>query len=95
MDNQIEKWRTEVLESMGGMERAQPNPFLFAKIKERIQTATGITVKPAYLRLAFASLALLFVLNVSAIVKTSLGSNKAIVEDYTAQAFSQSYNLYD
>jgi hypothetical protein len=61
-----EQWKQEVLRSLEGAKRAEPNPLLYAGIRERI-AHTAHVVRPAYLTLAAACLALLLVANILAL----------------------------
>lgn len=62
-----EKWITEALESINGIKRAEPNPFLFSKIMNRINSGAVsgyFTFHKAAIGLV--SLILLTALNVAA-----------------------------
>ncbi|TAE21755.1 MAG: hypothetical protein EAZ91_24750 [Cytophagales bacterium] len=65
MDRSKEQWQKEVMGSVEGLERAEPNPFLFAKIQHRIQQASArVAYVPARtVWLVAASFALLALLN--------------------------------
>lgn len=65
MKRKKEQWVDEVFGSLNGLERAEPNPFLFAKIENRIQQASArIACVPARtVWLVAASFALLVFLN--------------------------------
>ncbi|GAB2598700.1 hypothetical protein [Spirosoma areae] len=38
MEPKQEKWVNDILNSIDGVQRAEPNPFLFAKIRNRLTT---------------------------------------------------------
>lgn len=65
MERKKEQWLNDVMGSLDGMERADPNPFLFAKIEHRIQQASArLAYVPARtVWLVAASFALLALLN--------------------------------
>lgn len=64
MESEQEKWIKDVLASTQGIQRPEPSPFLFAKIRDRL----SVPPQPVYLPartvwLAAASFALLAMLN--------------------------------
>ena len=64
MEPKKEKWINDILNSMEGMQRADPGPFLYAKIRNRLQTeAPAVYVSSRTVWLAVASFALLILLN--------------------------------
>jgi hypothetical protein len=64
MEPKKEKWINDILNSTDGMERVEPSPFLFAKIRNRLQTeAPKVIISPRTVWLAVASFALLILLN--------------------------------
>jgi hypothetical protein len=60
MDN--EKWKEEVMSSLLGIKRAEPNPFLFTRIEERIEKKYG-KLAVWKVRLAVAAMLVLLVVN--------------------------------
>ncbi len=96
MIESMEQWKDEVMDSLNGLERVKPNPFLFAKIRDRIGRQEAIeTVGPAGLRLAFASIAILVAINISVLISNSRIGNATGFEDSYSDNFSQSFNLYE
>jgi hypothetical protein len=63
MEPEKEKWINDILSSADGMQRAEPNPFLFAKIRNRLQTEAPVYASPLTVWLTIASFALLVLLN--------------------------------
>lgn len=60
-----EKWKDDVLNSVKGLKRAEPNPFLFTRIKQRLQEEqTAALIPRSKIRWAAAGFALLCALNV-------------------------------
>lgn len=68
-----EKWKDDVLNSLAGVQRAEPGPFLFTRIEASLQAKTGLS--KMQVRLAGVAMVLLIVLNVW--VVTSRGSANA------------------
>lgn len=56
-----ELWKDEVLTSLKGLERAEPNPFLFSRIEARLQAKTGLS--KFQVRLAGVAMLLLLAIN--------------------------------
>lgn len=64
MEPNQEKWVNDILNSLDGVQRAEPSPFLFAKIRNRLsKTPAPIYVSERVAWLTAASFALLFLLN--------------------------------
>jgi len=64
MEPEKDKWINDVLGSIDGMNRAEPGPFLYAKIQHRLKTTpTTAYVPTRTVWLAIASFALLVLLN--------------------------------
>lgn len=64
MEPEKDKWIAEVFDSLNGMQRAEPGPFLFAKIQHRLAGGISPVYVPARtVWLAVASFALLVLLN--------------------------------
>jgi hypothetical protein len=99
MNTQMDKWKEEVLQSIGGMHRAEPNPFLLAKIKARINTRENDAVpvfQPAFMRLAVTCLALLIVVNVTVMIRSNHVGRAEREMDYSyGSGLSQTFNLYE
>ncbi len=68
----MEQWKDDVLKSMQGAQRAQPDPQLYAAIQAKIVGIGAMqVVKRPYLALAAASLALLITANISLLASRS------------------------
>lgn len=65
----------EVLNSLDGIQRAEANPFLYGKIKSRIETAKHAVPQPMVLRLAIA-LAIVIMLNLLTILQFNSGEKR-------------------
>ncbi|OJW73215.1 MAG: hypothetical protein BGO59_06945 [Spirosoma sp. 48-14] len=64
MKPEKDKWINSVLNSLEGMQRAEPSPFLFAKIQHQLATRNSPVYIPARtVWLTVASFALLLLLN--------------------------------
>ena len=80
-----ETWKNQIMESLRGMQRAEPNPYLFTRIESRLQYTKLVT--PTQLRWAGIALAIILVLNITAIVQTKSTSEASTVE-YSLSNFS-------
>ena len=69
MNVNIEKeaWKNEVLDSLNGMRRAEPSPFLFTRIEARLYSKHVVT--PSQLKWAAFALAVILFINVAALVQ--------------------------
>lgn len=56
-----EKWKDDVLNSLQGLQRAEPNAFLFTRIEAKLEQTTGLS--KLQVRLAGAAMVLLLALN--------------------------------
>ncbi len=65
-----EQWKDDILDSMRGAKRAEPNPFLFTRILAQIETSEQ-SVPQSYfkVRLAVSACALILILNVTLIIR--------------------------
>ena len=86
-----EKWIDEVENSFRGMRKAEPNPFLFTRIEQRIRAA-GERVSAPKISLAFASLALLLMLNVLVITRSEKKSGGPKANEYSLNNIN--YHIY-
>lgn len=72
-----EQWKDDILRSIEGAKRAEPGPFLFDNIREKIGSAGRMqVVRRPYLALAAACLALLLAANIRA-MRQSNGETSA------------------
>ncbi|MDW3648590.1 MAG: hypothetical protein R8P61_16100 [Bacteroidia bacterium] len=105
MDPKKEQWLNEVMNSLEGKSAAEPNPFLFAKIKRKIESpdasADHVFIGKRALVMAFAALALLLSLNILAISELSQQESTSIAEttsqdDYSySVVFQDNLNIYE
>ena len=64
MEPEKEKWINRVLNSLDGMQRAEPSPFLYAKIQHRLADKNSpVYIPNRTVWLTLASFALLLLLN--------------------------------
>lgn len=84
-----DKWVQQKLSSLDGIRRAEANPYLYEKIKNRLAVVTiSYAIKPAIVWLSAACLAALISLNVLSIShftrqNTLSNNNKAVfANDY-------------
>lgn len=94
-----EYWKDEVMNSLHGIRRAEPNPFLFTRIEERVKSPSSFLsdriIPLPKLSFAFAGIVLLFVLNVL-ILKNSV-KEMGVNEKHSPQSYSMNninYQLY-
>jgi hypothetical protein len=67
-----EQWQDEVLASVHGLQRAEPSPFLFTRIQQRLREEPTLALIPkAKIRLAAIGFALLCGLNLWAMLSSS------------------------
>jgi hypothetical protein len=67
-----EKWKDEVLNSLHGMQPAEPNAFLFTRIEAKLEEATGLS--KLQVRLAGVLMMVLLAINVWAVSSQSTPS---------------------
>lgn len=56
-----EKWKDDVLNSLQGLQRAEPNAFLFTRIEAKLEQTTGLS--KLQVRLAGVAMVLLLAVN--------------------------------
>jgi hypothetical protein len=102
MDKIEDKWKDEVLGSLKGVKPAEPNPFLYSKIRKKINSQnpeSEIQISRPYLSLATAALLLLLVVNVLVIKKNWTGApdqfNATELEQEYVSGFDDNFNLYE
>lgn len=91
LDDKIEK----ALGAFEGIERAEPNPFFYARLKARMENAQEVlpprirwVMKPS---VVFSSLAVIIVLNVVSVVNYSRHNQKQ--EKQSIEKFASEYGL--
>jgi len=95
----IEQEVNKTLDSLEGLKKAEANPWLFTRIKARLEReeksvwskAISFIGKPA---IAFAAILLVVIINASVIVKSSSGQTQSTGQD-PEQLFASEYNLSD
>lgn len=99
MKSTEKQWIDTILNSANGINQAEPNPFLFAKIQHRLTDKPTLTTVPARtLRLAIGSFALLLLLNALFVGQTIQKSRpndaglSAVVTEM--QLYSTQHELY-
>lgn len=86
-----EQWVEETLNSLQGMERATPPPFLFTRIAAKIDALDTGYVPRHWLRWALACMALWLALNTFVLLRAS-GDNTGAGDSY--QLESVNFELY-
>lgn len=61
---EYEKWTNEILNSLEGMQKAEPSPYLYAKIQTRLKSTMEEKIPVRWAFLSMASLGLLLVINI-------------------------------
>jgi hypothetical protein len=89
MKEDLHKKIDEVLNSLDGMQRAEASPFLYSKIRNRMEMARQVVPQPMALRLAIA-LALVILLNLVTILQFNSGSKKA---DAGVESVANEYSI--
>ena len=60
-----EEWTSEVLNSFDGMQKAEPSPYLYSKIKSRLEVNVIEKIPVKWAFVTMSSLVLLFIINIS------------------------------
>lgn len=95
-DKRIENEVEKTLRALDGIERAEPKPFLYTRLKARMEqraeskTQARWHLRPAYL---VASLVLLVGLNVWAVVQYNSQKTNAVVSQPTIDNMASDYGL--
>ncbi len=74
-----EKWKDEVLNSLEGIQRAQPDPNLYAQIRAKVVAGSMQVVRRPYLALAAACLTLLVIANVQAMRQSPVHTTQSSI----------------
>ena len=90
MNNEI--WKDEILNSMRGANRAEPNPFLFTRIQSKLEGEATSSVR--LLKIAAALSIMLLATNISLIIWNQKISSKSINETSSYYIETPSYQLY-
>jgi hypothetical protein len=91
LDDKIDK----TLGALEGIERAEPNPFFYARLKARMENAQEAlpprirwVMKPSFV---FSGLALIIILNVVSVINYSKNSQQP--EKQSIEGFASEYGL--
>lgn len=99
MKKDKENWMEDVLGSLEGSKRAQPNPGLFARIESQIETPEAIVIPVTQWRLAAAAAILLLMLNVFAMrqyaQRYEVNTDELVVDVSSDQQLISNYNPYE
>ena len=87
-----EIWKDEILNSMRGANRAEPNPFLFTRIQSKLKGE--ITSSSRLWKLATLLSFILLALNISLILWNQKTTARAITENSSYLIETSSYQLY-
>ena len=87
-----EIWKDEILNSMRGANRAEPNPFLFTRIQSKLEGE--ITSSSRLWKLATVLSFILLALNISLILWNQKTTARAITESSSYLIETSSYQLY-
>ena len=90
MNNEI--WKDEILNSMRGANRAEPNPFLFTRIQSKLEGE--ITSSSRLWKLATVLSFILLALNISLILWNQKTTARATTENSSYLIETSSYQLY-
>lgn len=101
MEPEKDKWINTILGSLDGIQRAEPSPFLFAKIQNKLNARPEKTyVSRQTVWLAAASFVVLAVLNwqlvtgVSGTTKPNTGELNTVITDMHLYPTSQPYDAW-
>jgi hypothetical protein len=89
-----EKWIDEVMSSLQGAQRAEPNPFLFTRIEERLKSKVAAWVPVPKLSLVLSGIALLCALNFFALKFSATKNTKAGGASSAYSLNTINYQLY-
>lgn len=99
MENNKEKWITEVFDSLERSERAKPSAELFAKIESRIQDSQAKIISIPQWRIAAAAAVLVLSLNLFALYDYTqnrvLSSATTTMDNSVPSPLISDYNIYE
>lgn len=76
-----ERWKEEVMQSLQGLKKAEPNPFLFTRIQARMEKKYG-RVPSWQVQLATGALIVLLILNSVAMLRSRSTETNLTPNDY-------------
>lgn len=95
-----EEWISKVLQSSKGIENVNPNPFLFAKISNRIEAKRSTYFSSGQVRMGLASAIVLIMFNFM-VLKNLVATNSdkttktELVENSSAVSASTDYAFFE
>ena len=98
MDNDQEKWKDEVLASLQGSKRAEPDEALFARIEQELAAEEVRVIPMTFLRVAAVAAVLILGLNILGLLQVSQNQSLAVNETVSTEEQTQlwlNYNLYE
>lgn len=87
-----ETWKDDIINSMRGANRAEPNPFLFTRIQSKLENEVSSSFR--LLKLAAVLSVMLLATNVSLIIWNQKTSVKSMNENSSYYIETPSYQLY-
>lgn len=87
-----ETWKDDIINSMRGANRAEPNPFLFTRIQSKLENEVSSSFR--LLKLAAVLSVMLLATNVSLIIWNQKTSVKSMNETSSYYIETPSYQLY-
>jgi len=87
-----ETWKDDIINSMRGANRAEPNPFLFTRIQSKLENEVSSSFR--LLKLAAVLSVVLLATNVSLIIWNQKTSVKSMNETSSYYIETPSYQLY-
>lgn len=60
-----EKWTNEVLNSLDGMQKAEPSPYLYTRIQSKLNSGAGNMIPVRFAILSLGSIAIVLLLSIS------------------------------
>jgi len=94
MKQDKEQWKDTILNSLEGLQKAEPNPFLFTRIQEKI-SQNGVIEDLSFLpiKAMVATVCLLLFVNVGAVVHSYKTTIQTSME--ADEYLIPTYNFYD
>lgn len=74
-----EKWTSEILNSLDGMQKAEPSPYLFGKIQNKLNTQIVEKIPARWAFVSMVSMVLLLVINISFAKDSEANENEEII----------------
>lgn len=87
-----ETWKDDIINSVRGAKRAEPNPFLFTRIQSKLENEVSSSFR--LLKLAAVLSVVLLATNVSLIIWNQKTSVKSMNETSSYYIETPSYQLY-